>query len=200
MLANQTLIDDLGNQVALFPLDYLYITQGENGGFSHTGSLAIDFVGTTTRYPYYAPCDMTMVYRGSSGGSYIYQSDEKVRWVDGTLDYISVWVVHDDTLYSLGRKVKQGELLGRTGTTGYVTGDHVHIEVAQGVYGGMFQNSEGVWLLHNQVSMTRVFSVNDTNIVNGLGYNWSIYEGGVIPPTEPKKKKRLPLYMMIKYY
>lgn len=196
MLQGQKLRDKQGNQIALFPLDLINITQGENGQFSHQGSLAIDFVGTSTRYPYYAPCDLTLILRVDVG-SYVYQSDKPVRWSDNTLDYITLWIVHDNTDYSQGRKVKQGDFLGRTGTAGYVTGDHLHLEVAKGKYSGMFQNTHGVWLLKNQVSMIKVFSINNTNIVNGFGYNWTVYQGGLTPPPNNfKKKKGLPIWLV----
>ena len=197
MQQGQKLNDSEGNQVALFPLDYMYITQGEFGEFSHQGSRAIDFVGrppNRERYPYYAPVDLKMVYHGGLG-SYYYESLEPVRWVNGTLDYITVWVVHDDTDYPLGRIVQQGGLLGRTGTTGYVTGDHAHIEVAQGKFAGGYHNEFDVFMLHNQVSMINVFAINDTDIDEDYGYNWKSYTGGVIPP-DPTQKKGLPIWLM----
>ena len=50
-----------GTQLAVFPMDMINITQGENGPFSHRGSLAMDFVGTHNSYPYYAPFDCKCV-------------------------------------------------------------------------------------------------------------------------------------------
>ena len=45
MQKGQTLKDKDGNEVMLFPLPYMKITQGENGSYSHRGTLNIDFVG-----------------------------------------------------------------------------------------------------------------------------------------------------------
>lgn len=193
MNANQTLQDSLGNQVALFPLDRLHITQGENGSYSHQGSLAIDFIGSTTLYPYYAPFDCTLKWKASDGSGYIYQSNSPVRWVNGSLAYACVYVGHDNTDYTVGRQVNQGQLLGRTGTRGNVTGDHLHLEVSQGEYLGMTQNSYGVWVLKNQVSMVQLFDVRDTVRVNDYGYSWMEYNGGVVPPTQ---RKGLPVWLM----
>lgn len=192
MLPNQTLIDTLGNQVALFPLDRLHITQGENGSYSHQGSLAIDFIGSTTLYPYYAPVDLKLVSVTPSG--YIYQSKNPVRWVNNYLEHFCMWVVHDNNeTYSIGREVNQGQFLGKTGTRGNVTGDHLHLEVSQGTYVGIEQNSQGVWVLKNQVSMVQLFDVRNTVRVNDYGYSWMEYNGGVVPPTQ---RKGLPVWLM----
>ena len=43
MRAGETLVDRAGNQVALFPLEYMDISQGEGGSYSHAGRWAIDF-------------------------------------------------------------------------------------------------------------------------------------------------------------
>lgn len=192
MQQGQTLNDGLGNQVALFPLDRLHITQGENGSYSHQGSLAIDFIGSSTLYPYYAPVDLKLVSVISAG--YVYESKQPVRWVNNLLDHFCLLVAHDDnTSYSVGREVNQGQFLGRTGTTGNVTGDHLHLEVSQGLYTGMEQNSHGVWVLKNQVSMTQLFDIRDTVIVNDYGYSWIEYSGGVVPPS---KRKGIPIWLM----
>ena len=41
----ETSVGNNGKQNVLFPLEYMYITQGENGGYSHQGSYSMDFVG-----------------------------------------------------------------------------------------------------------------------------------------------------------
>ena len=45
MIANQKLIASDGKEVMLFPLEYINISQGENGQYSHQGTLNIDFLG-----------------------------------------------------------------------------------------------------------------------------------------------------------
>lgn len=196
MYAGQTLVDEQDNQIALFPLSVMNITQGENGSYSHMGSLAIDFIGTTTNYPYYAPFNCTLKWKASDGSGYIYQSNSPVRWVNGLISYACIYVGHDDNgSYTVGRQVNQGQLLGHTGTAGNVTGDHVHIEVSVGEYQGMTENSQGVWVLVNQVSMRQLFDIRDTTIINNGGYTWSIYDGGVTPPSGDKAPY-LPVYFL----
>ena len=45
MRRGQKLYNENGVQVLLFPLDCIYISQGENGQYSHQGTYNIDFLG-----------------------------------------------------------------------------------------------------------------------------------------------------------
>lgn len=145
-------------QYFMFPMnEYIYISQGENGSYSHKGTLCIDFLGWNDnrrvyKCPYYAPCDCTCVAKGSGGDWVAWESDNKVHLADGTLSYVCWVQVHDDTPFPVGTKKKQGEIIGHTGTTGNVTGDHLHLNVAKGKW------SEGGW-----VSST---STTDSHIKN----------------------------------
>ena len=134
MIANQKLVDNKGNQVALFPMEYIYISQGENGSYSHQGILAIDFLGwgpngRILKCPYYAPCDCKVVYHGRYYN--VWESLKPVVTPQG-LNYICFEVAHDDTPPALGTIAKQGDLIGHTGTNGNVTGDHLHLNTAIG--------------------------------------------------------------------
>lgn len=176
MIAGQTSRGANGYQNLLFPLPYMYISQGEGGSYSHQGTLNIDFLGYGAngriyQCPYYAPCDLKLTYKTSSG--YIYESIDKVNFVDGTLDYITLAVVHDDNhSRPIGLQVSQGDLLGHTGTYGNVTGDHVHMNVARGQGKRYYVNSYGNSTLQDSVHIYNAMGVNDTVIVVGYGYNW----------------------------
>ena len=126
MRAGQQMVDEHGNQVALFPLEYLYVSQGENGSYSHQGILAIDFLGwgangRILKCPYYAPCDCKVVYHDSWYN--VWESLNPVVTPDG-LKYITFEVAHDNTPPPLGTIANQGDLIGNTGTAGHVTGRH----------------------------------------------------------------------------
>ena len=139
MLANHTYVGQNGRQNVVFPFEFMYLTQGElttAQESTHKGSYAMDFQGMSSpstrmlRCPYYAPCDLTLVaIADPNGHSYVYTSNSQVNFVDGTSDYFTILVAHDDTSYSIGRTVAQGYELGKTGTYGIHTGDHVHMEV-----------------------------------------------------------------------
>lgn len=193
MQQGQRLNTDDGVQVLLFPLDQLQITQGCQGEFSHQGSNAMDCIGNTTQYPYYAPCDLELVRSEPVSASYYYHSIDPVYLADGTTSHITLLVIHDCNTYQVGRVVNQGDFLGRTGVCGQVTGDHVHIEMCKGHVTSMTQNSYGVWQLANNICPNVLMFINDTLIINDFGYTWSTYEGGVIPP---RKQKGLPIWLM----
>lgn len=181
MISGQKLYTDDGIQVLLFPLDRIHITQRCGSSFSHEGSNAMDFIGTHTEYPYYAPCDCTLAWKSGTSGL-VYHSDHPVYLVDGTVDYVTMYFGHDNYDYSVGRKVKQGELLGYTGVKGNVTGDHLHLELSKGLINSMTLNPYNVWQLANNICPPNIMFANDTIKTNPLDYNWVDFDGGVVPP------------------
>lgn len=162
-----------GIQLALFPIDVINITQGENGSYSHKGTLCIDFVGKHDKYPYYAPCDCTCVWRGDSSAYLAWTSDKEVMCADGIIRYITWVCVHEDPLmYNVGQKLKKGDLMGHTGIGGNVTGDHVHLNVIEGKeYQGWTKKPDSA-LAGTELHLYDVFAVNGVEIINGLGYDW----------------------------
>ena len=196
MLANHTYVGQNGKQNAMFPLEYMYISQGENESFSHSGSYAIDFQGwgATGRKllcPYYAPCDLTLVaISDPTNHGYVYTSNNEVNFVDGTTGYLTILVAHDNSSYSVGRTVAQGYELGKTGTTSQV-GDHVHIEVKKGNYEGIIQNSQGVWQLKNSTHIYDLLGIDDTILIEDYNYNWQEF-GSSPTPTPTGERTKFP--------
>lgn len=116
-----------GVQVALFPLDYVYCTQiPDPQGFSHCCGTATDWVGPANHYPFYAPFDCDLVASNSSENLRAYKSRTPVYTPSGTFTLITGFV-HDDNPPTQ-TSFNQGELIGHTGVTGFVTGDHVHLD------------------------------------------------------------------------
>lgn len=180
-------------QLAKFPMDRIQITQGENGQYSHMGIKAIDFVGTHTKYPYYAPCDCECV--ASFNDVAVWRSIHRVMCADGQVRKIFWSCIHEVPLsHSLGSILFKGELMGHTGVGGTATGDHLHLQVMLGdKYEGFTRNSQGAsTLVGTELSIYDVFAVNDVKIVDGYDYEWktSDYidcsEGG---EEKPEKKK-----------
>ena len=198
MLANHTYVGQNGKQNAVFSLQFMYLTQGENGSYSHQGTYAMDFQGMSApstrmyRCPYYAPVDMTLVaIADSSNHGYVYTSNSEINFIDGTTGYLTILVAHDNTSYSVGRIVAQGYELGKTGTYGNVSGDHVHIEVKKGNYEGMEYNSQGVYMLKNSTHIYDLLGVDDTVLLVDGGYNWR--EFGTPPtPTPTGERTKFP--------
>lgn len=158
---------------AVLNIDILNVTQGMNGGYSHKGDLAIDisrlsglrapFTGTIKRI--YTNCNAVWL-----------ESNEKVKYADGTEDYMTVLTIHDNSVTSLyvGKVIKQGEIYYQQGTKGKVTGAHIHIAVGKGKFSGSgwHQNEYGSWPINNQYDITKaLFVYKDVNQINPM-YDW----------------------------
>ena len=198
MAPGERLVANDGYEVMLFPLEYMVISNPE-GSTSHAGTLQIDFLGwdangRVLNCPYYAPCTCTCVgITDYSTNNRIYQSVDKVHLADGTLGIVTFECAHDNfPVHSIGDRIIQGEILGRTGTAGYVTGDHLHFQCARGAYAGWEQvPPDNNWQLRNEMHIYDACYVNETNIIEGASYNWLTYQGGVTPG-EKKKERRFP--------
>lgn len=197
MIANQTLVANDGYEVALFPMPYLYMTQDENGDYSHEGTYNIDFVGyngssVITQAPIYAPVTMKVISYSPSetgGNAVIFESVNKVHLPNGALDYMTIMFMHcnNPPYTTIGDIVNQGQLCYRTGTYGQVTGEHVHSCIGQGAGGYFVQRSSGNWDLSNRIHYWEGVYVNDTTIINGYNHNWQTWHGE--PATKAKKQK-----------
>ena len=198
MIANQRMVASDGKEVMLFPLEYINISQPEGGSYSHAGTYQIDFLGwgangRVYNCPYYAPCTCRCVATtDASTNNRVYQSTSEVHLADGTVGYVTFEIAHDNfPAHGVGEIIQQGALLGHTGTATNV-GDHMHFQCGRGVYQGWTQLPNGNWMLSNEMHIYDACYVNDTVIIDGEGYNWREYQGGVTPGGETKKKKGFP--------
>lgn len=201
MLAGQKLKARDGKEVMLFPLSYMNISQDEGGATSHSGILAMDFLGWNANgrvynCPYYAPCSCTCVGSTESANR-IWQSTSEVHLPDGSLSYVCWVQAHDNSPLAVGTTLQQGDLLGHTGTAGQVSGDHVHFNFAKGQYAGWDAGS-GNRQLANSMHIYNACYVNDTVIVNGAGHNWKTYDAPT-PPTPTTDVDFMILNNMINY-
>lgn len=199
MTPNQRLIADDGYEIMLFPLEYMNISQGENTAPSGNHYLAMDFLGWDAngrvyQCPYYAPCSCRCVAHWGSDANATWQSLDKVHLADGSLSVITFCFQHDNNPPAVGTEVTQGDLIGHTGTAGYVTGDHVHLNTAIGAYAGYDPIGSGWYELKNSSHIYNTCYVNDTTIVNGYSYPWKTYDGPV-GPTEDDKKRKFPWFI-----
>ena len=186
MRAGQSMTDTHGNQISLFPMEYMNISQGElsPSGYSHHGSYAMDFLGygangRILKCPYYAPFDCHVVQHASYYN--VWQSNNMVITPSGK-QFVSFVVMHDDTPPPLGTNALQGTLIGHTGTNTYaggsVSGDHLHLAGCSGKFTGWMSGGHD---LKNREHLYKLFYINDTVIINSFGYSWKTYNGGVTP-------------------
>ena len=189
----QRLIASDGYEVMLFPMEYMNISQGEGGSFSH--DKAMDFLGWNAggrvyQCPYYAPCSCRCVAHFGSSDNATWESLDKVHLPDGSLTKVTFCFNHDANPPAVGTVLTQGDLIGHSGTAGYVTGDHMHFNTAIGDYQG-YEVIPGTqfYQLKNSSHIYDTCYVNDTTIIDGYGYNWRDYTGPTPPPTPSTNKK-----------
>lgn len=186
----QTMVASDGYEVCLFPFEYMDISQNEGGSYSHENTYNIDFIGyngssIVTQCPFYAPCTLECVaIWDSASNNRVYQSVNPVHLADGSIDYLTICFAHDDNpYYDVGDIVPQGNVLGRTGTTGHVTGDHTHSCCGKGTYQGYTYRqstvdpSTGHYDLTNRAHYYDCCYINDTTLINDGGNPWQIYGG-----------------------
>ena len=205
MRAGQTLIANDGYEVALFPLEYMYITQGElmpDTSWSHYNVYNMDFEGygangRVYNCPLYAPCTCKVVALWDYNGSHTvsFESVNKVHFADGTFDYMTFEFTHavNPPYHTIGQVINQGDLIYYTGTFGNGSagtyGDHVHICTGIGHYDGYTQRTGGHYDLTNRWHIYDSFYINDTTIVyDSHDYPWKTWVAP-IPPTPIKKSK-----------
>jgi hypothetical protein len=195
MRAGQRLVASDGYEVPLFPMPYMYLSQGEmmpTTNWSHYNTYNMDFMGWDANgrvytCPVYAPFTMKVISLWDYNGSHTvtFESVDKVHFADGTLDYMTIEFTHANNppYHTIGDVVRQGELCYYTGTYGNVTGDHVHICCGKGHYDGYTQRTGGHYDLTNRWHLYDSLYVNDTTIVyDSHDYPWQTYTGPIPPP------------------
>ena len=189
-----------GRQLAVLPIDYVHVTQGEYGPFSHfRGSgqeLAIDFIFPTNRYPAKAPFDIEVMDRRDNYATVVWKNTKPVMGANGVkYDQLHIIVIHDWNFkdYKIGDKRKKGEVFyhsgSETGGGGVSTGDHMHLEVMKG-HTYQFPPPSS-----NQLHIYEVFDTKHVKTwVDKGGYTWlesdfvDGEDGGSTNPDTPDKK------------
>ena len=189
-----------GRQLAVLPIDYVHVTQGEYGPFSHfRGSgqeLAIDFIFPTNRYPAKAPFDIEVMDRRDNYATVVWKNTKPVMGANGVkYDQLHIIVIHDWNFkdYKIGDKRKKGEVFyhsgSETGGGGVSTGDHMHLEVMKG-HTYQFPPPSS-----NQLHIYEVFDTKHVKTwVDKGGYTWlesdfvDGEDGGTTNPDTPDKK------------
>ena len=117
---------------------------GMRWGKLHKG---VDF-GAHYGAPIYAIGDGVVVGTGYQGGESGYGQITIIRHSNG---YYSAYAHQSSFLVHVGEHVSAGELIGRVGSTGHVTGPHLHFEIRTEEHGG--QINPVPWLRSHGVSV-----------------------------------------------
>lgn len=181
-------------QKAVFNVKKLNITQGMNGDYSHKGELAID-IGSASEW-FKAPFTGTIKRIYPYSNTVWFESNEKVLYADGTIDYMTIMTCHDNDVSNLyvGKVIKQGETYYQPGTKGKVTGSHIHLGVGRGKFtGNGWHKGEwqkagfNAWPINNQYDVTKaLFLYDKVEIQKGL-YNWKKTNTFIVEDTHKYK-------------
>lgn len=169
-----------GIQDILFPHENMNITQGNNGSFSHQGVNALDLAEKNGgRSPFYAPFDVICkaIDSPKNGNAVFWQSMNAVRFADGSIDFATIMIIHDNDLSGIhvGVTYPQGTQIAMEGTAGNASGNHNHFEIAKGKFVRMYdKNSFGIYHLPNSISADSVCFIDGTSIINGAGMHWKM--------------------------
>lgn len=163
---------------AVLMMDYLNVTQKAGGEFSHKGDKALDIAGKDSGIDSLKAPFTGIIKRIYTNANAVWlESIDKVKYADGSVDYMTVLTIHDNDVSNLkvGDIIKQGTSYYDEGTRGNATGNHIHIAIGKGKFSGngWYQNEYGSWCINNQYDVYKaLFLLDSTNIINNGGYNW----------------------------
>lgn len=188
-------------EYAIFPMAVMRITTGMNIA-SHVGSFAIDIAGRDgTSEAAFAPFTGVIKKKYANGNTVWLESLNPVRYADGTIDYMTVALTHDNNINDLrvGQVISQGVNFYQEGTAGNASGNHIHLGVGRGKFTGTgwFQNKQGYWVINNEIKPYNAFYLSGTEIINGGGYPWVTIEEGdeMSKPTEQEVRQYYDKYL-----
>lgn len=149
-----------------FPLSTMKVTQLAYESYSHSNSMHIDCAGSTYAI---APFTGTVKYYTSNYGCMIFQSNNKVQYPDGTVDYMTVMYMHGTCLKSVGTTVKQGTNLYKLGGLGSNGSNAYAVHLDVGVTRGQKSSPTSSYSRFGTVFPYNAFYINTnftTSIVN----------------------------------
>lgn len=166
-----------------FGMEYLNITQLPGGSYSHANQ-AVDLGGRDTgkdiwyaRGETYWKCTCCW-YSGTNTYHFLSCDSKgkpiKVHCADGIDRVVTVSLTHDLNKHKIGR-LYHNEKMYQEGTkypyAGKVTGNHIHLEIAEGDVRTRYKAKNGTWTLYNELNPLEVMFVDDsfTKVINTKG-------------------------------
>lgn len=182
---NNTTFDYLLPQRAIFPMAIMRITQGINSNPSHKNDnyYAIDLGGKDTKIDnVVAPFDAVIVRidpkpNDTITNTVFIQSQKKVLFADGTLDYMVIRFAHDNDIAELvelakqipAQTIPQGTVIYQEGTAG-TSANHVHMVISRGKIGNS-NRYHGLEFVHPADALV-IDPRFTTEILDDEGYDW----------------------------
>lgn len=170
-------------EFCIFPMQCINITQRANSPFSHKNLQALDIAGKDSGIEsVYAPCTVKALAKWGTSNTVIFGScDERgkataVITENGDKRIVSFAFTHDNSIseINIGTVYKSGAKIYEEGTKGNATGNHVHMEVAEGWQYKKHLKSDGTWELDNITSIADIFyqleNWNEEKFLNGYTF------------------------------
>ena len=178
--AQQTDARTGGTQKALWFMDYVKISQVPGGNYSHKGTLNFDVVGYKGNSNIKAPfdCKIVKIYKGyNTGNTVVVQSDNKVQYADGTVDYMSMAFAHDNNIsdLSVGKHLTQGQVFYQTGDYGKAKGVHSHVTCIKGKFKNNLwkkKSAQGNSYCPDQIHPVKALFLGNAKVINAKGLSF----------------------------
>lgn len=167
----QGVLNASGEELAIFVADSMVITQGAYDTYSHRHQNAIDMAPTEGRVKAPFNAKVVRVDPGYYSCNAVWiQSVDKVRYADGSYDYMTLCFLHDNNISNIyvGMGVAQGEYFYDCGNYGVSSGVHVHVAAYRGQYNSSMRLGDGTIRLEDAL-----FIPDNTYIYNTYGLDWN---------------------------
>jgi hypothetical protein len=86
---------------------------------------------------------------------------KKVLCADGQLRYITLALTHSNKNFTVGKYYACDEVMYQEGTSGYATGNHIHLEICEGQVKTKVKNSKNGYNLPNMLDATKILWIYD---------------------------------------
>lgn len=109
---------------------------------------------------------------------------KKVLCADGALRYITLALTHSKRSFTVGKFYSYDEIMYQEGTSGYATGNHIHLEICGGHTRTKARNSKGGYNLANMLRANKCLFLltSYSYIKNAGGLSWKTTK--VVPYTD----------------
>lgn len=175
----------------IFGMHHMAISQIGSGydgkyHYSHVG-YEIDFTGSDSGVDYYKNMMPNTYWKcagafgtASTGNTRFFWSCDangnakKVLCADGVLRLITLALTHSNRSFTVGKLYSYKEVMYQEGTSGYATGNHIHMELCAGHVKTKVRNSKGGYNLANMLPINKMMYVlsSYTTIVSTGGLSW----------------------------
>lgn len=166
------ILNEEGEEMAIFVAESLVVTQGAFDDYSHMEQNALDIQPTEgmVRAPFNATVVRIDATEQACNAVWI-ESTSKVRYADGTYDYMTALFMHDNDIsdISLGQGVAQGEYFYHSGDYGISSGKHVHVAFYKGKYNSSMKLGSG-----DVNAEDAVFLPDDTYVYDDYDLDWTV--------------------------